>query len=152
MVSTGCAHRRAGAVRLGAPLPPPRTQTDDPSEHLKRADDALERLRDQLQRRPQDRASRGTDPAAPRPTDAAEPNPPPLGPTWSVVTSQRPPANGSEPSQSRLRMAEASNADDDADGHHRADFVGGAIAALCATLAIRKRVRESRGLESPTAQ
>jgi hypothetical protein len=49
-------------------------------------------------------------------------------------------------------MADARNVDDDADRHHRADFVGGAIAALCATFAIRKRVRESRGLQSPTAQ
>ena len=150
MVSTGCAHRHADTIRLGAPPPPPRTQ-NEPTDHRKRADEALERLRQQMQRRTPDHARRGGNTEGAQPTDAAEePARRALGTTWSVVTSQGPSPGAPEPMQTEWRTAAESHADQAADTHPRANLFGGVVAALCATLAIRKRVRESRGIQSPT--
>jgi hypothetical protein len=136
-----CAHRRP--VSTG--LLPPRAASAS-TDHFQSADEPPEQLRRKSTPRSDDRASREPrrlDGA--RPTDA--PDEPashrPLGTTWSVVVSQAPPSGGNSDARQTLG-SEGRGAERPQGTGRTLDLFGGAVAALCGTLAIRKRVRESR--------
>jgi hypothetical protein len=144
---SSCAHRRPSSTSLAAPAPPARPESGS-VDRLKRADEALERLRQQLAPRSNGAGAnnrRNADIA--RPTDA--PDEPasrrPLGTTWSVVVSQPPTTPGdSAPRGQHLTRSDSAEADPPKRSRRTFDLVGGAVAALCGTLAIRKRAREAR--------
>jgi hypothetical protein len=144
VIPLSCAHRRPGSTALIPPPAPPRASAS--TEHFQSAAEPPEQLRKKSTpqlNNPVRRESRL--PEGVRPTDA--PDEPaarrPLGTTWSVVVSQTPASGGNSGARPPL-ASEGRDAEPPPRMGRTLDLFGGAVAALCGTLAIRKRVRESR--------